>query len=125
MALSSRRKGSTALRREQEDLLRRLALNDEHALASVLGARVGVSDRWELDSKNQALAQLAALVSVGADAASYDWAVTAALAVGATEEQIIGMLLAVAPIVGVARVNSAAAAIADALGDGVGWSERT
>jgi alkylhydroperoxidase/carboxymuconolactone decarboxylase family protein YurZ len=96
--------------------MRRLALNDEEAVASVLGARDGVA-RWsDLDVKSQALSQLAALIALGADAASYDWAVGAALDVGGTEEEIIGVLLAIAPVVGVARLNAAAAALADGLG---------
>src|SRR6267378_3262352 len=101
------------MRAEQEDLMRRLALNDEHAIASVLSARDGVGQWSELDVKSQAFSQLAALIALGADAASYDWAVESALDVGGTEEEIIGVLLAVAPVVGVVRVNSAAAALAN------------
>ena len=46
----------------------------------------------------------------------YGWSVDAALAAGATVDEIVGMLFAVAPIIGIARVVAAAPALADALG---------
>src|SRR3954471_3555657 len=109
-------KGSAVMRGEQEELMRRLALNDEQTVASVLGARGGVA-RWsELDAKRQALSKVAALIALGADPVSYDLAVELACDGGGTAEEIIGVLLAVAPVVGVARLNSAAAALAVGLG---------
>jgi len=39
-----------------------------------------------------------------------------ALAVGVSEEEIVGVLLAVAPVVGLARMNPAASEVALALG---------
>jgi hypothetical protein len=48
--------------------------------------------------------------------ASYQWAVDAALAGGASEADIVDVLTAVAPILGLARVASAAPELALALG---------
>jgi alkylhydroperoxidase/carboxymuconolactone decarboxylase family protein YurZ len=47
---------------------------------------------------------------------SYLWAVQWALAAGATTDEIVGTLLAVAPVAGVARVVAAAPEVALALG---------
>ena len=48
--------------------------------------------------------------------ASYQWNATNALASGVTVDEIVGVLVAVAPIVGVARVVSAAQGVALAIG---------
>ena len=63
-----------------------------------------------------ALARVAALIAAEASLASYQWAIDAAIAAGATEEDILDVLLAVAPVVGLARVTSAAPELALALG---------
>jgi alkylhydroperoxidase/carboxymuconolactone decarboxylase family protein YurZ len=47
---------------------------------------------------------------------SYHWAVETALAAGATAEDVVGTLVAVAPISGLARVVSAAPEVALSLG---------
>ena len=50
--------------------------------------------------------------------ASYQLAVSNALAAGVTESEIVDVLCAVAPVTGAARVHSAATALADVLGYG-------
>jgi hypothetical protein len=72
-------------------------------------------DHGNLDSREQILAQLAALVAVDAPAASYGLNVDPVTEVGVTLEGVQGVLVAVAPIVGTARVVSAAAKITQAL----------
>jgi alkylhydroperoxidase family enzyme len=72
-------------------------------------------DHGNLDSREQILAQLAALVVVDAPAASYGLNVDPVTEVGVTLEGVQGVLVAVAPIVGTARVVSAAAKITQAL----------
>jgi hypothetical protein len=62
------------------------------------------------------LARLAALVAVDAPPASYLLNLGAAGEAGVDEEQVRGVLAAVAPVVGTARVASAAGNIARALG---------
>ena len=103
------------MRRDHEDLLRRLALNDEGAVESALGTVVINVEAAMLDARTHALAQLSALIALESAEASYQWGVSVALAVGASEEEIVGVLVAVAPIVGLARMNSAAAELALAL----------
>jgi 4-carboxymuconolactone decarboxylase len=99
-----------------EELLRRLALNDEAALEAALHVSLSDSPASGLDEKSSALVRLAGLIGVRSSAASYEWGVAAALAAGATDEEVVGVLLAVAPVVGSPRVTCASADIARALG---------
>ena len=70
----------------------------------------------DLDQKTRALACVAAYVALGASAETYDRAVASAVASGASPEEIIGVLYAVAPAVGIARVVTAAPRLAAAMG---------
>jgi alkylhydroperoxidase/carboxymuconolactone decarboxylase family protein YurZ len=106
--------------REQEDLLRRLALNDRQALETLLGAELSAPDRSALGAKTHALVRIAGLVALDSSAASYQWGVTEALAAGASDSEIVGVLVALLPVVGTVRVNAAAPAVAIALGCDVG-----
>ena len=72
--------------------------------------------RSDLDPASLLTARLAALVAVDAPAASYLMHVGPAIDAGVTIEQVQGILVAVAPIVGTARTMSAAAKITEALG---------
>jgi 4-carboxymuconolactone decarboxylase len=99
-----------------EEDLRRLALHDERYIQSVLGIRLSSENAAGLEPKSQALVRLAALVALGAGCISYCWAVEAALAVGATADEVVGTLIAVAPITGLARVVSAAPEVACSIG---------
>ena len=99
-----------------EELLRRLALNDDAIVEDALRMRIAPEEGGPLDAKTVALARLAALIALQSSAASYSWSVSAALAAGASEAEIAGTIVAVAPVVGIARVNRAAAEIATAVG---------
>jgi Carboxymuconolactone decarboxylase family len=77
----------------------------------------------ELSDREFMLARLAGLVAVNAPAASYALNVGAASESGLTLEDVQGVLVAVAPIVGTARVLSATIHIAKGLGFVVGLAE--
>ena len=70
----------------------------------------------ELDAKDLMLVRIAALVAVDAPPASYLLNLGAASEIGVELEDVQGVLLAVAPIVGTARVMSAGGNILRALG---------
>jgi alkylhydroperoxidase/carboxymuconolactone decarboxylase family protein YurZ len=72
--------------------------------------------RGTLDAREHMLARLAALVAIDAPAASYVLNVEPSAEVGLTVEDVQGLLIAIAPIVGTPRVVSAAGKITDALG---------
>ena len=73
-------------------------------------------DASSLDERSMMLVRIAALVAVDAPPASYLLNLGAAGETGVDEEQVRGVLAAVAPVVGTARVASAAGNIARALG---------
>lgn len=97
-----------------QELLRRLALSDERILSHLMTGQT--IDSSGLDEKTCALGRLAGLAALGANTASFQWVADAALAAGAEDEDMIGALLAVAPIVGLARVTAAAQSLAPVLG---------
>ena len=68
-----------------------------------------------LDPRSFSLVKIAALVAVDAPPASYLWQVREALAAGVTPRDILGVLMAIAPQVGVPRVVAAAPEIMIAL----------
>ena len=98
-----------------EERLRRLVLHDEGCIQSMLGIHLN-NEAAGLDPKTQALVRLGGLVAMGAAPVSYHWAAEAALNAGATTEEVVGTLIAVAPISGLARVISATSEVALAIG---------
>src|SRR5436309_1192351 len=53
-----------------------------------------------LDARSYAIAKLAALIALDAPPASYLWQVSAALDAGVTPQDLVGVLIAIAPQVG-------------------------
>jgi alkylhydroperoxidase/carboxymuconolactone decarboxylase family protein YurZ len=103
----------------EEEQLRRLALHDEAFIESLLAVSLNPSVHDEpcrLAPKTQALVRLAALLALGASPVSYQWSVGAALDAGATAEEILGTMIAVAPISGIARVVQATPDVALPIG---------
>ena len=76
-----------------------------------------------LDAKTFMLVRLAALVAVDAPPASYLMNLGAATDVGVDIEQVRGVLMAVAPVVGTTHVVAAAGNIARALGFAIAVAE--
>ncbi len=101
---------------EYEDRLRSLALGDEGFIRSVLGIEQDTVEVSRLAPKTHALVRLAASLAIDAAPSSYHATVEAALAAGATIDEIVGTVIAVAPTVGLARIVSAAPELALALG---------
>jgi 4-carboxymuconolactone decarboxylase len=101
---------------DRHQQLRHLAMNDETCISSLLGLRLDSHEGSSLDARTHSLLRIGALVVADAASASYQWAVETALAGGATDDEIMATLVAVAPVAGMARVVSAAPEIAIALG---------
>lgn len=101
---------------EYEERLRSLAINDERFVRSVLGMELDSAELCRLDPKTHALVRLAALLAIDAAPSSYQSSVDAALAAGASIDEVVGTVIAVAPTIGLARVVSAAPELALALG---------
>lgn len=69
-----------------------------------------------LDLKTYALVKIAALITLDAAPASFLWQVDLARQAGATPADITGVLIALAPTIGIARTVAAAPELALALG---------
>jgi 4-carboxymuconolactone decarboxylase len=93
-----------------------VATGDVSLLEEVLGLREAHREAIGLDSRTFALVKIAALIALDAPPASYAWQVANALEDGATPEDILAVLRAVAPQVGGPRVVAAAPEIMVALG---------
>lgn len=96
--------------------LRSLSVNDERFIESVVSMQLDNVEASGLDPKTHALVRLGALIALDAAPASYQWDVGMALSAGATVEDVVGVLIAVAPTVGLARLVSAAPELALAVG---------
>ncbi len=96
-----------------QELLRRLSLNDERTVRGVLGgAPTGAPT---LDRKTEALVRLAGLLASGAPTASCRVAVETARAARASDDEIVSVLVAIAPALGAARLVAAVPALALAI----------
>ncbi len=96
--------------------LRRLALRDDRYIASLLAEEPASATEAGIDRRTHALVRVGALIAVDAAPPSYMSAADAALEAGATYEELVGTLIVVMPIVGVARVVSAAPNLGLAIG---------
>jgi Carboxymuconolactone decarboxylase family len=101
---------------EAERLLRRLALNDEESVGRVLGGTATFAPEPRLGVKMDLLVRLGALLSLGAATTSLRSTVERARAAGASEAEIVDVLVAIGPAIGLARVVSQAPRLAHALG---------
>ena len=99
-----------------QEILRKLAIIDERLVDDQAGRGLSVPEGGALDAKTVALARVGALAAIGSPAVSLEWGTARALAAGATEEEIVDVLLAVAPVIGLGRAAGAAPGVAGALG---------
>jgi 4-carboxymuconolactone decarboxylase len=99
-----------------KDALTGLALGDIQALETALELRETWQARSGLDARAFSLVKIAALIAVDAPPASYLWQVSNALDAGATPNEIVGVMRAIAPQVGGPRIVAAAPEIMVALG---------
>jgi len=93
-----------------------LSAGSPDALERAVALREGDREASGLDERTFALVKIASLIALDAPPASYAWQLGNALAVGVTPEDILGVLVAVAPQVGGPRVIAAAPEIMVALG---------
>jgi alkylhydroperoxidase/carboxymuconolactone decarboxylase family protein YurZ len=99
-----------------QETLRRLVIIDEVFVEDQAGLRFSPAAASALDPKTAALLQVGVSVAIGSPAACLEWCAGRALAAGASEDEIAGVLLAIAPVTGLGRIVSAAHEVATALG---------
>jgi 4-carboxymuconolactone decarboxylase len=99
-----------------QETLRRLAMIDEGFVEDQAGLGLGLAAASALDPKTAALLYVGVSVALGSPAVCLEWSAGRALAAGASEDEIAGVLLAIAPVAGLGRVVAAAPDVATALG---------
>ena len=97
-------------------MLFKVAIADDAYVEEVLSNDRANLAASTLDAKAHALVRLGALIAIDAEAPAYMWTLQAARRAGASDDEIVGCLLAVMPTVGVARIVSAAPKLGLALG---------
>ena|SRR5690242_8411338 len=105
-----------AVGQETHELLAGLSAGDVDLVTEALTLREEARAATGLDGRTYGLVKIAALIALDAPPASYMWQVANALDEGATPEDIVGVLKAVAPQVGGPRVVAAAPELMVALG---------
>jgi 4-carboxymuconolactone decarboxylase len=99
-----------------ERTLSKLAIADNQYYEAILGSEGANREESRLDAKTHALVRLGALIATGALSPGFMWSVEAARRSGASNDEIVGCLIAAVPALGVVRVVSAAPELALALG---------
>lgn len=103
------------VRTETADTLRGLSAGDPSVVGGLFAPlRENLEDSG-LDTRAHGLVRIAALIALAAPAASFADEVRSALAAGTTPEDILGVLIAVGPEVGVPKVVAGASALIAAL----------
>jgi 4-carboxymuconolactone decarboxylase len=101
---------------ETHEALLGISVGDLDILETAIGLRELGREASGLDGRTYALVKVATLIALDAPPASYAWQIANALEEGATPEDLLGVLRAVAPQVGGPRVMAAAPEIMLALG---------
>ena len=99
-----------------ERTLCKLAIADDAYIEALLVRDAANLEASQLDPKAHALVRLGGLVAIDAAAPSYMAVISLARRCGASDDEIVGCLIAVLPALGVARVVSAAPRLGLALG---------
>lgn len=106
----------TAVAQDTHETLKGLSAGDVEFLENAIGLREAQLANTGLDARTFALVKIAALIALDAPPASYAWQISNAMADGATAEDILGVLRAIAPQVGGPKVVAAAPEVMLALG---------
>lgn len=93
-----------------------IAKHDPAVLEQLVRASESNIEASGLDPRTHALVNVAALIALDAAPASYIWQIGLAFDAGVTPAEILGLLVALGPTVGSAKVVAAAPEIALALG---------
>jgi 4-carboxymuconolactone decarboxylase len=96
--------------------LAEMALGDPELLGEGLELRAELQRKSGLDPRSFALVKIAALMALDAPPASYLWQVGTALDDGVTPEDLIGVLRAITPQIGLPKAVAAAPELMVALG---------
>ena len=99
-----------------QQILRRVAIVDEKFAVDQAGLELDPAGARVLEPMTAALVRVGVLAAMGAPEVCLEWSTSRALAVGASEDEITGVLLAIAPVIGLGRMVGAAPGVAGAFG---------
>jgi 4-carboxymuconolactone decarboxylase len=105
----------TEVTKDAEDTLRGVSVGDAPLLERLLSMQLDNLGASGLDPRSYSLVKLATLIAVDAPPASYVAQLAFAREAGVSTEEVIGVLVAAAPQVGIPRVVAAAPEIMLAL----------
>lgn len=97
-----------------QDSISGIAQGDPKVLETLTQMTIGTMERSGLDDETYLLVRLAALMATDAAPVSYLVNLGAAAEAGVDLDRVVGTMVAVAPVVGSARIASAAAKMARA-----------
>lgn len=103
-----------------EETLRKLSIRDDAYVGFLAADERANLAASGLDEKTHSFVRLGALIAIDAAPPSYMEVIETARACGATSDEIVGVLVATMPAVGLTRIVSAAPKLALALGYDVG-----
>jgi len=113
----------TEVTREAEETLRGVSVGDAPLLERLLAMQLDNLELSGLDPRSYSLVKIATLIAVDAPPASYVAQIAFAREAGVTADEIIGVLVASAPQVGIPKVVAAAPEIMLALDLPIGEEE--
>ncbi len=117
LTLSEARRSEVAkITKDHQEKLKGLSTHDTDIIGSLVSMQLDNIEESGLDPKTHALVRIAALVTLDAAPASFMWQIGMALESGVTPDEILGVLIALAPTIGMARIVAAAPEVALALG---------
>jgi len=116
MQVAANQSGIRGAVENHECTLRKLAIGDDALIDAMLASGQANLGQSGLDPKTHAFVRLGALIAVDAAAPSYLDALESARDGGASDEELVGCLIAVLPELGAARVISASPKLALAIG---------
>jgi alkylhydroperoxidase/carboxymuconolactone decarboxylase family protein YurZ len=102
--------------KETSDTLEALATAEEDVIASLLAMQLHNLEQSGFDARTYSLIKLATLIAIDAPPASYVAQVAFAIEAGVKPDEIVNVLVAVAPQVGIPKVIAAAPELMLALG---------
>ena len=100
----------------EPNMLRGLAEMNADVVEALLGSQLENLEASKLGPREYAMVKLAGLVGIDASPTSYAWQVGFAKNSGVTDADILGILVALSPTLGYARIVAAAGDLALALG---------
>jgi len=98
-----------------QETLRRLAIADRRLVAELLVDDPAATDRSDLDARSLTIARVAALVAHGGSAQTFRSTIGDALEADVTPDEIVGVVLATAPVLGITTIVDVASKVALAL----------